>query len=411
MYDLFLACSGVSTDSRNVLYGSMFFALHGEHFDGNRFAADALESGAAYAVVDDPRVAVDDRYLVVVDTLPALQRLAAHHRRALGITILAVTGTNGKTTTKELTARVLARKFNVSVTRGNLNNHIGVPLTLLSMTRGTEFGIVEMGASAEGEIRALCEIAQPDFGVITNVGRAHLEGFGSEEGVRRAKGELYDYLAMRGFAAFVADDDPVLMEMAGERPALRKFLYNDSSATGIANPLSGGYNVHNMATAVAVGQYFGVGEDEVREAIESYVPENNRSQVIETARNTVVADCYNANPSSMRAAIEALAGAGSPRRKTVILGDMRELGAYSEAEHTGVLELLEALGIDDIYLVGSGFIQALRDYHSMPGETHVMTFEDTFEARKYFSGNPLSGRLILLKGSRLTALEKLLDVL
>ncbi|MBQ1205087.1 MAG: UDP-N-acetylmuramoyl-tripeptide--D-alanyl-D-alanine ligase, partial [Alistipes sp.] len=301
LYELYLKHPSISTDTRRIAPDSLFFALRGASFDGNRFAADALAKGAVAAIVDDPSVAVDERYIVVKDTLRALQELAHEHRTALGIPILAIAGSNGKTTTKELVSRVLAEKFRIYATRGNLNNHIGVPLTLLAMTSETEFGIVEMGASACGEIARLCEIADPDFGILTNVGRAHLEGFGGEEGVRRGKGELYDYLTQYEGVAFLREEDETLRSMAEERTTLQAEYYSEREAEGIEHHLEGIYNRYNVAAAAAIGRYFCIEEEAVRRAIGSYLPDNNRSQREERATNTLIIDCYNANPSSMQA--------------------------------------------------------------------------------------------------------------
>ena len=303
LYALFRASTGVSTDTRRIVPGSIFFALHGATFDGNRFAAEALDKGAAYAVVDDPAAATDPRMHLVPDTLRALQQLAREHRRALGIPILAISGSNGKTTTKELISRVLAERFTVHATQGNLNNHIGVPLTLLAMDAHTQFGVVEMGASACGEIALLASIAEPDYGLLTNVGRAHLEGFGGPEGVRRGKGELYDRLAATGGCAFVRSDDAVLASMADERPTLRTVRYTAALADGYEHHLEGEYNRFNVAAAIAVGRHFDTPDERIRRAIAGYIPDNNRSQRMQTGRNTLIVDCYNANPSSMHASV------------------------------------------------------------------------------------------------------------
>ena len=308
LYELFSQHPRISTDTRRIEPDSIFFALRGDTFDGNRFVAEALEKGAAYAVSDDPQVAASDerqRIVLVDDTLKALQDLARCHRRALGIPILAISGSNGKTTTKELVSRVLAERFEVYATRGNLNNHIGVPLTLLAMTRDTEFGVVEMGASACGELALLTSVAEPGSGILTNIGRAHLAGFGGPEGIRRGKGELFDYLAANGGRTFVPSDDRVLTEMAAERDSLAAEYYPVSLADGMENHLEGAYNRYNIAAAVAVGRYFGIPDERIRRAIAGYVPDNNRSQRTETARNTLVIDCYNANPLSMRLAVES----------------------------------------------------------------------------------------------------------
>ena len=309
LYALFERYPAVATDSRRAGEGTIFFALRGDRFDGNRFALAALDAGAACAVVDDPAVAASageayaGRIVTVDDALAALQALAREHRRRLGIPLLAIVGSNGKTTTKELVSRVLAEKYAVYATQGNLNNHIGVPLTLLAMTRDTELGVVEMGASACGEIALLCAIAEPNFGLITNVGRAHLEGFGGVEGVRRGKGELYDYLAANGGRAFVRRDDGTLVKMAAERGNLAVELYDPAIADGVGHRLEGAFNRLNVAAAMAVGRYFGVDEERIRDAVAAYRPDNNRSQRRSTARNTLVVDCYNANPSSMQASL------------------------------------------------------------------------------------------------------------
>ena len=286
LYDIFREHPHISTDTRNIGADSIFFALRGATFDGNRFAAEALDKGAAYAVVDDPAAVTDERMVLVGDTLGALQELAREHRRRLAIPILAISGSNGKTTTKELVSRVLAERFEVYATRGNLNNHIGVPLTLLAMTRDTQFGVVEMGASACGEIALLASIAEPNYGILTNIGRAHLEGFGGPEGVRRGKGELFDYLAANGGRAFVPREDEMLTNMAAERDGLAAEYYSITLAEDLENHLEGHYNRFNIAAAVAVGRYFDVADERIRHAVGSYVPDNNRSQRTETGRNT-----------------------------------------------------------------------------------------------------------------------------
>ena len=329
LYALFRRYPHVSTDTRRIEPESIFFALRGATFDGNRFVNEALTKGAAWAVADDPAAAgTDARVLVVDDTLRTLQELARTHRRTLGIPILAVAGSNGKTTTKELTSRVLGSRFALHATRGNLNNHIGVPLTLLAMTPDTEFGIVEMGASACGEIAGLASIAEPDYGILTNIGRAHLEGFGGPEGVRRGKGELFDYLAAHGGLAFVPDEDPTLVAMAAERPSLHVERYSRTLADNIPSHLEGEYNRYNIAAAAAIGRHFGISDADIRRAVAGYIPDNNRSQRTETRRNTLIVDCYNANPSSMRASVANFLneGLGSRTRRLLILGDMLELG-------------------------------------------------------------------------------------
>ncbi|WP_297448099.1 UDP-N-acetylmuramoyl-tripeptide--D-alanyl-D-alanine ligase [uncultured Alistipes sp.] len=419
LYELFKKHPRISTDSRKIVPDSLFFALHGERFDGNRYAAAALEAGAAVAVVDDPRLAEQaaaatrDRYVTVPDTLAALQELAARHRRALGITVLAITGSNGKTTTKELVGRTLSCRYRTAMTQGNLNNHIGVPLTLLAMDDTVEFGIVEMGASHCGEIARLCEIARPDFGLITNIGKAHLEGFGGEEGVMRGKGELLDALRDSGGEAFYLSESDALRRMVEARPGLRTIPYStasiETSGTGefleavwqglpVRTRLVGSYNLANVAAAIAVGTRFGIEADRIVEAVESYVPDNNRSQKKETVFNTLILDAYNANPSSMRAALENFFREPTTRKRAVILGDMRELGDYAEAEHRAVVEMIRTAGIDEAYLVGPHF--------SAAGAGRFAVFPDVDALCAHLTRHPVRDRTVLVKGSRGIRLEK-----
>ncbi len=408
LYRLFAEYPRVTTDSRNIPEGSLFFALRGARFDGNAYAKQALYSGAAYAIVDDPAVVADHRYILVPDVLAALQQLASEHRQALGLPILAITGSNGKTTTKELITKVLERNFNVGSTKGNFNNHIGVPLTLLSFDTGTELGVVEMGANNPGEIAALCDIAQPNYGLITNVGLAHLEGFGSPEGVQRAKGELYDYLSETGGKAFVRAEDQTLDRMVHERGGLEVIGYSVHAAEGIENNLVGDYNLQNIAAAVAVGRYFGIAEGNIKEAIADYKPDNMRSQRVETDKNTVILDCYNANPTSMRSAIENLCNETAELPVAVILGDMGELGDYSESGHIDILELLAANNIEEQYLVGPKLAKAAS---KVPTTGQRKLFRDTDALVEFLKDHPITGRLILVKGSRATGLEKIAHLL
>ncbi len=408
LYRLFAEYPRVTTDSRNIPEGSLFFALRGARFDGNVYAKQALYSGAAYAIVDDPAVVADHRYILVPDVLAALQQLASEHRQALGLPILAITGSNGKTTTKELITKVLERNFNVGSTKGNFNNHIGVPLTLLSFDTGTELGVVEMGANNPGEIAALCDIAQPNYGLITNVGLAHLEGFGSPEGVQRAKGELYDYLSETGGKAFVRAEDQTLDRMVHERGGLEVIGYSVHAAEGIENNLVGDYNLQNIAAAVAVGRYFGIAEGNIKEAIADYKPDNMRSQRVETDKNTVILDCYNANPTSMRSAIENLCNETAELPVAVILGDMGELGDYSESGHIDILELLAANNIEEQYLVGPKLAKAAS---KVPTTGQRKLFRDTDALVEFLKDHPITGRLILVKGSRATGLEKIAHLL
>ena len=411
LYDIFRRHPRISTDTRRIEPGSVFFALHGATFDGNRFAADALSKGAAYAVVDDPAAVSGDRTVLVGDTLEALQELAREYRRELAIPILAISGSNGKTTTKELVSRVLAERFEVYATHGNLNNHIGVPLTLLAMTRDTEFGVVEMGASACGELALLASVAEPNYGILTNIGLAHLEGFGGPEGVRRGKGELFDFLAANGGHAFVPADDEILTGMAAERDSLAVEYYSASLADGIENHLEGSYNRFNIAAAVAVGRYFDVPDERIRHAIAGYVPDNNRSQRIGTSRNTLVADCYNANPSSMRASVgNFLAEPLEERqRRVLILGDMLELGDWSEREHAAIIEMAAQDPEAELLLVGPEFAKAYDGLAEKPANvTLCPTRDDLISLLKV---SPVEHSLVLVKGSHGMGLEQALEAL
>ena len=382
----------VSTDTRNLPAGCVFFALHGANFDGNKFAKQALEQGASLAVVDNADYYIDERTILVDDTLLALQDLARAWRRELGLPIIGVTGTNGKTTTKELLAAVLSTKYNLHYTQGNLNNQIGVPLTLLQLTRAHEMAIVEMGASHPGDIKELVEIAEPNCGLITNVGRAHLEGFGSFEGVQQTKKELYDYLRAHEGFIFRNLDNPYLAQMAGD---LQTVAYTTGKLPS-GTHLVGEYNAENVSAAVCVGVHFGVSHDQGLEAIRGYVPTNNRSQQVQTANNQLVVDAYNANPTSMQAAINAFKG------DTYILGAMRELGEYTHLEHQNVVNMLAERKADLVYLVGEEYRMTTSPYP---------IFDTVEQLHDYIQANPLVGRTILLKGSRSTKMEKLLDLL
>lgn len=416
LYEIFRRCDGVSTDSRRVGHNTLFFALRGASFDGNRFAADAIRSGAAFAVVDDPSVRdahpeLSGRIVAVDDTLATLQELAREHRRTLGIPLLALSGSNGKTTTKELLRLVLASKYSVQATEGNLNNHIGVPLTLLALKPDTEFAVVEMGASACGEIALLCSIAQPDYGLLTNVGRAHLEGFGGPEGVRRGKGELFDYLASAGGCAFIPREDEVLAGMAAERPGLRVESYSVAAADRMEHRLEGSYNLRNIAAAAAVGRHFGISDAAIRSAVASYVPDNNRSQRVETRRNTLIVDCYNANPSSMRASVGHFLSEPAAERscKFLILGDMLELGAWSACEHRAILDLALSEPTAAVLLVGPEFAAAARSLAAQP--EHLRLFPNCRELTDHLAAHAPHDALILIKGSRGIGLERCIDAL
>lgn len=434
LYSHFLAHPEVCTDSRQVSTDCLFFALKGEHFDGNKFAAAALQSGAAYAVVDDPAVIPPEdaeRYILVSDCLLCLQQLAAHHRRELGLPVLGITGTNGKTTTKELVTAVLRQAYNVLSTEGNLNNHIGVPLTLLRLQPKHQIAVIEMGASHPGDIRELVEIAAPDYGLITNVGKAHLEGFGSVEGVKRTKGELMDYLREHNGIAFVFSDDPVLVELAHD---LRQVTYGTfTSATfygniirakpytlsfrwkqvaiphDISTQLVGDYNLPNALAAVAVGRYFDVATAGILRALEDYKPQNNRSQLTCTQYNTLVVDAYNANPVSMSLAIANMQQMRGKQPKVLILGDMRELGSESLSEHIEVLGKIATGVYSRICLVGSLFGQAAAQanlFEKLPLELYPSVKELTLRLEQ----EPLRDSLVLIKGSHGIHLEQILPL-
>ena len=382
----------VSTDTRNLPVGCVFFALHGANFDGNKFAKQALEQGAALAVIDNPEYALPDGTLLVPNTLVALQDLARAWRHELGLPIIGITGTNGKTTTKELLATVLSTKYNLHYTQGNLNNQIGVPLTLLQITRAHEMAIVEMGASHPGDIKELVDIAEPNYGLITNVGRAHLEGFGSFEGVQQTKKELYDYLREHQGFIFRNTDNPYLAQMAGDLKTIPYTTGNMPSGTNLV----GEYNAENVSAAICVGEYFSISREQALEAIRQYVPTNNRSQKMQTANNQLIVDAYNANPTSMQAAINAFKG------DTYILGAMRELGEYSHLEHQNIVNMLAERKADTVFLVGEEYLQTTSPYP---------IFENVEQLHKYLEEQPLKGKNILLKGSRSTKMEKLLDIL
>ena len=382
----------VSTDTRNLPAGCVFFALHGERFDGNKFAQQALENGASLAVIDNPEYALSEGTLLVSNTLLALQDLAHAWRRELGLPIIGITGTNGKTTTKELMATVLSTKYNLHYTQGNLNNQIGVPLTLLQITRAHEMAIVEMGASHPGDIKELVDIAEPNYGLITNVGRAHLEGFGSFEGVQQTKKELYDYLREHQGFIFRNMDNPYLAKMAGD---LQTIPYTTGTMPNGTN-LVGEYNAENVSAAICVGEYFSISREQALEAIRQYVPTNNRSQKMQTANNQLIVDAYNANPTSMQAAINAFKG------DTYILGAMRELGEYSHLEHQNIVNMLAERKAEYVFLVGEEYMQTTSPYP---------VFENVDLLHKHLEEQPIKGKNILLKGSRSTKMEKLLDIL
>ncbi len=425
LYNIFRQFPTVTTDSRNIPANSIFFALKGETFNGNQFAEEALRKGAAFAVVDEPAYQkINDRIIRVENVLRMLQDLARFHRRQLGLPILSITGTNGKTTTKELVAAVLSRKFKTSFTQGNLNNHIGVPLTLLSMTPETEFGVVEMGANHPGEIDQLCRIAEPDFGLITNIGKAHLEGFGSFEGVIQTKTEMYRFLQEKNGKCFVNANNPILMEHSKTMDritygqATSNFLAGELAASDfqvtakalfpkgwlfLKSKLIGGYNAENILAAACIGKYFGVDPLQIQEAIASYTPSNNRSQLIRKEKNTIIMDAYNANPTSMSASLNNFSLIRQ-NNKCVILGDMLELGEASAEEHQKIADLVSGLDLENIFLVGKNFT-------GVQVAEKTKKFESVELLYDYLIKQPMENSLILIKGSRGICLEKILNLL
>ena len=421
IYQHYIKAYKVSTDSRKIEKDAVFFALKGENFDANDFALQVAEQGVASLVVADRKdLPMHERILIVDDTLKTLQDLAAYHRSQSKAIVLSITGTNGKTTTKELVSAVLAKKYRIIHTQGNLNNHIGVPLTLLTIKPETEIAVVEMGASHPGEIDFLCKIADPDYGLITNVGKAHLEGFGSFEGVIKTKTELYRHIKSHGKAVFVNQGNPLLWEQSEGQNRIsygRHCAADAPVAPGQCDPylsviwrkhliqthLVGSYNFENVAAAIGVGQYFGVDENAIIEALEQYTPTNSRSQVIETAKNHIIMDAYNANPTSMRAALINFASICGGKH-LLILGDMRELGTASEEEHRNILGLMKELGFKEALLVGSNFCA----YNKNPD---WLTFENVKDLCQHLENKPISGKTILVKGSHSVQLEKVLPLL
>ncbi len=425
LYQHYLQHPVVTTDSRNCPLGSIFFALKGDNFNGNKYALSALDKGCALAVVDEKDMAVDERFILVKDVLKSLQDLAHHHRISLGIPVIGITGTNGKTTTKELIAAVLKQQFNILFTQGNLNNHIGVPLTLLGLTKEHQIAVVEMGANHPGEIKELSEIAAPNVGLITNVGKAHLEGFGSFEGVIKTKSELYDFLRKTGGQAFVNLDNEILFEKSEGLERIGYALENENGQVqgaisnnapflemtwknhgypeeyALKTQLIGSYNAENILAAICVGRYFDIESIKICEGLRQYTPQNNRSQFTETEKNKLIVDAYNANPTSMQAAINNFSEMDVPN-KALILGDMLELGVDSESEHQRIVDLLMEQGFKNVYLVGACFSKTTSSYS---------TFSTTNDFIKTLSELSLSDYYFLIKGSRGIQLEKAIELL
>ena len=420
LYNRYLQNPKICTDTRKITTGCLFFALKGPHFNGNEFAKEALKKGASYAVVDDELYAIDDRYILVKDALTTLQELARFHRKELKCKVLGITGSNGKTTSKELCLQVLKKKYKTLATSGNLNNHIGVPLSILSIGTDAEIVIIEMGANHLNEIEFLCGIAQPDYGAITNVGKAHLEGFGSLEGVLKAKTELYRYLATKNAPVFVKDNDLVLIDkIPKECPIIRygelknsnyiiksngaqpfvKVLLNE---TQIQSQLIGDYNFDNIALSIAIGMEFGVETIDIKEAIESYVASNNRSQIIKTNANTILLDAYNSNPMSLEKAIQNLENI-KHENKVMILGDMFELGEETNIEHQKIIDQCLKSGVSNVFLVGKIF-NAINN-------TKYTSFDNTTDLVELLKTQAIEDAFILIKGSRGMKLEQVVDCL
>lgn len=425
LYQLFLEYPLISTDTRHIAPNSIFFALKGANFNGNDFAEAALKAGAAYCVVDEPRDNHTEKCIMVKDVLLMLQYLANHHIIQLDIPVLALTGTNGKTTTKELIREVLATTYNVTATEGNLNNHIGVPLTLLKCTTDTEIAVIEIGANHIGEIAALCKIAEPKYGLITNIGKAHLEGFGSYEGVITAKTELYEYIRKADGTLFVNADDKLLVkecpidtdvytygkdednDVAASDIDSTEFLTLMYKGNEVKTNLVGAYNKNNVMAAMAIGQYFEVPENELLSAISNYAPTNNRSQRIEKGSNTIVMDAYNANPSSMSVAIENFAKQKNDN-KILILGDMFELGIYANEEHTHIARLAQKYPLKKVYFVGNAFKAIAKD---ITPKNDTIFLSTTAELLEILKSNAITNGLILIKGSRGMKLEMALEAI
>ena len=442
LYQHYLQHPVISTDTRKIAAGSLFFALKGDKFDANTFALQALEAGAAYAIIDNPDYQANDQCLLVADVLTTLQDLARYHRKQLTIPVVGLTGTNGKTTTKELINAVLSQHFTTLATQGNLNNHIGVPLTILGINPSHQVAVIEMGANHIKEIELLCSIAQPTHGLITNVGKAHLEGFGSIEGVKIAKGELYDFLSrevrksgsLEAGVAFINSNNPILMAMQAARkfavppvfygdaiddlvtgeitenaPLLSLQWTNNSSGQSydVKTQLTGAYNLDNILAAICIGIYFKLTPAEINAGIEGYQPTNNRSQIVQTATNTLICDYYNANPSSMAVAIENIGKITAPR-KVLILGDMFELGAESVQEHKAIIEKALATEVDERIFIGKDFQKAISGISHGQSAKIYPTAEDAIAGLK---ADPIKNSTILIKGSRGMALERLVELL
>lgn len=427
IYKIYKRHSTICTDTRAISSDALFFALKGPNFNGNTFSDQALQQGAAFVIIDEEKYVKDERYLLVEHGLKALQDLANYHRRQLHIPFLAITGSNGKTTTKELVRSVLSKKYKTLATKGNLNNHIGVPLTILSIDQDIEFAVIEMGANHQGEIESYCKIAEPDYGLVTNVGKAHLEGFGGFEGVKRGKRELYHWLDEHGKMIFINGDNEYLGEMASSIDPRKFILYGTNSAFhtfGIlrksqpfleidwksgkqqgmhTSQLIGEYNFENILAAIAVGNFFGVEAHLIDSAVSSYVPDNSRSQKIQKGSNNIILDAYNANPSSMEAALRNFSSL-PVKDKVICIGDMAELGDDTDKEHKKIVNLLKEIPYQQLILVGENFGKYASEISCIP-------FESANAAALWIKENPILSKTILIKGSRSTQMEKILEAL
>lgn len=420
LYDIFLKHQVITTDSRDCPKDSIFFALKGETFNGNAYAKAALEKGCAYAIVDEPEFAEEgnEQIILVDDSLKTLQRLANYHRKAWGGTVVGITGTNGKTTTKELIATVLSKKFNVLYTKGNFNNHIGVPKTLLQLRPENDMAVIEMGANHPGEIKTLVDIVEPDYGIITNVGKAHLLGFGSFEGVIKTKGELYDFIRQHDGKIFINNDNEHLKKIVNGIPTIaygqneaadlmvkgklidcNPYLHFEWNGHEVQTQLIGAYNIDNALASATIGQYFGVPVEDISAAIEAYVPSNNRSQLEKTADNTIIIDAYNANPTSMTAALNNFKLMKADR-KMCVLGNMGELGDVSTEEHQKIIELLKTLNLDKVWLVG-------EEFKKVKSPDSFLIFDNVEEVKDLIKENKPKGMTILVKGSNSTRMFEL----
>ena len=421
IYKRFLECNSISTDSREITDNSLFFSLKGENFNGNKYAKEALNKGCKYAVVDEEKYAEDERFILVDNTLKTLQELANIHRLKMNATVIGITGTNGKTTTKELVSKVISEKYITLATPKNYNNHIGVPLTLLQLDKNHEFAIIEMGANHINEINNLCQIAAPDYGLITNIGKAHLEGFGSYENVIQAKSELYDYVCANDGTIFFNKDNELLEELLQQRNC-KTYSYGNSihadcrgeivnsvpfleikkDNTLIKSQITGKYNFENILAGICIGSFFQVSSKNIFSAIQNYIPENNRSQILTTDKNEIFLDAYNANPTSMHLALENFYEI-KREKKVIILGDMFELGEFSAEEHNNIISKIHEYGFRNVYFVGKEFLKTKPQKY--------LAFQNTKELINYISEHPIADSSILIKGSRGMALEKLVEYL